>query len=58
MYEETKVDEENLKETPKDATMTASGPAASDEELGISAKKAKTAAEIEKVPEVSTQMDL
>ena len=38
--------------------MTASSPAASDEELGRSAKKAKTAAEIEKDPEVNTQMDL
>ena len=43
-YEETKVDDENLKETPKDATMTASSPAATDEELGRSAKKAKIAA--------------
>ena len=58
LCEETKVDDENLKETPKDATMTASSPAATDEELGRSAKKAKIAAEIEKVPEVSTQMDL
>ena len=58
MYEETKVDDENLKETPKDATMTASSPAATDEELGRTVKKAKIAAEIEKVPEVSTQMDL
>ena len=52
------VDDENLKESPKDATMTTSSPAATDEELGRSAKKAKTAAEIEKVPEVSTQRDL
>ena len=58
MYEETKVDDENLKETPKDATMTASSPAATDKELGRTVKKAKIAAEIEKAPEVNAQMDL
>ncbi len=57
MYEESKVDDESVKETPKDATMTASSPAASHEEFGRSAKKAKIAAETEKVPVVSTQMD-